>query len=91
MDFMKMRVYLDDHELNGFHREDYFLAQIAYIFACANSKTPGKLQDYLIKFTKEKPEDTSVQAREQRALQMSRMIAGMFGFNLPAEGESNGG
>lgn len=43
--------YLDE-EVNGFHREDYYLAQVAMVTAQANSKHPEKieLEHYLLGF-----------------------------------------
>lgn len=79
MDFLKWRVYLDEHELNGFHREDYFLAQIAMYIAMANSKHPEKLslKQFLMKFTKERQEqELTMKAKIARAMN-SRVAWGM--------------
>jgi hypothetical protein len=55
MDFVKWQVYLDEVEMNGFHREDYYLAQIAQCIIQANSKNPNsiKLKQFLLQFSKE--------------------------------------
>jgi len=74
--------YLDDEELNGFHREDYYLANIAAEVRRSFVKDPAKIkmESFLIKFKKgaklKRPKKTKEEKiRESKAFWMS--LAGM--------------
>lgn len=89
MGFVKWRVWLEE-DLNAFHRQDYFLAQIAHLLAMANSKKPQdiKFDSFLMKFSKKQPETkgpiTIEQARHK--MLMSRAIwGGALGIEMPVD------
>lgn len=88
MDFVKWRIYFEEEILNGFHREDYFLAQIAQYIAKANSKDPEKIKidPFLLKFTKDSPPQHEVGKGDQRHARsvQSRIAWGMgMGVSIP--------
>lgn len=85
MGCLKANAYIDEYVENGFHRIDYFLAQICQVIEGVNAKE-GKmppLSKYLdhFKFTKEKPvqkkEETTVEAVRMRQAH-SRMAWGIL-------------
>ena len=55
-EFADWMQYLND-DTNAFHREDYFLANIAKLIVQSNSKNPEsvKLDPFLLKFESKKP------------------------------------
>lgn len=62
-----------EKQVNGFHREDYFLANIAKVIHQANSKDPEKvtIDPYMLKFTnepKEKKKELTHQEKLERSL-----------------------
>jgi len=75
-EFLDWMQYLDD-DINAFHREDYFLAQIAKVFVQANVKNPKniKLDDYLVKFKKPAPV-----SRQKKLQSMKSSIASWLGI-----------
>lgn len=84
MGFVKWQAWLEA-DLNGFHREDYFLAQIAHLLAQANSKKPAdvKFDSFLMKFGKKKQETKGPVPIEEarRRMLLSRSIwAGALGL-----------
>lgn len=89
MDFVKWKYYIDEIDLNGFHREDYFLAQIAQYITKTNSKNPNNvdLKPFLLKFTQEKPK-TEKQTKDdvRRKMAMSRAAwSGFIGVAIPMD------
>ena len=66
---MKWRRYLKQQEWDKVHREDYYLAAIAFQIARANSANPKALksEDFLIKF-KEKKEEEAPKKMDQETL-----------------------
>ena len=70
-EFIDWIVYLDDEELNGFRREEFYLANIAAEIRRSWIKNPVgvKLESFLMRFKKgktEKPKMTKVE-RTKRA------------------------
>lgn len=82
-------VYLEE-DLNGFHRQDYFLAQIAYYIAMANSKDPKKVDfnTFLMKFGKKPTESkakTDADAVTRRMVESRSTWGRMFGLEVPMD------
>lgn len=68
-EFMDWIVYLDE-EMNLFHREDFFLAQIATEIRRSFVKDPSKVKfkDFLIQFKKKvEPKKLSIEERSKRS------------------------
>ena len=92
MDFVKWQVFLEEEVLNGFHREDYFFAQICQYIEAVNTKD-GKIppiKKFLFKFAKEKPEseviDGEVPDHIRHQMMKSRAIWGAFaGVDIPMD------
>ena len=87
MDFVLQLEYLEQ-DLNGFHRNDYFLAQIAHMLAMANSKDPKavKFDTFLMKFDKKKPEVEASEELIKNKMAMSRGLWGaMLGVQIPID------
>lgn len=63
-----------EEEVNDFHREDYYLAQIACEVRRSYVKHPGrvKLKDFLIKFESRKP-DTRPSLQESKQFWFSAL------------------
>lgn len=89
MQFVMWRVYLDEEEIDGFHRQDYYFAQICQVIVACNSKNPKgiKLKDFLLKFAKDKPKSNLTTKEELRKKMMySRAAwAGLLGIEIPAD------
>lgn len=87
--FVMWRVYLDEEEINGFHREDYYLAQICQLIVAVNSKNPKgiKLKDFLLKFAKEKQKSglTTKQELRKKMLYSRAAWAGLLGIEIPTD------
>jgi len=72
-EFVDWVVYLDDEEINGFHREDYYLANIAAEVRRSYIKDPTKVrtESFLMKFKKkdeiERPVKMTREERTKRA------------------------
>ena len=85
MEFIQWIAYLDE-DLNGFHREDYFLAQIAFMIAQTNSKDPGaiKFDKFLMKFDR-KPvnADGEMTEEEMKRRQVNSRAAWGLALKLP--------
>jgi len=75
-EFLQWIQYLDD-QINAFHREDYFLANIAKVLVQANVKDPKKvkLEDYLVKFKKAIPV-----SRQKKLNSMKNSFAAWLGI-----------
>lgn len=86
---MMWRVYLDEEETNGFHREDYFFAQICQVIAMSNSKDPKsiKLKDFLLKFSKENPKKklTTKQELRKKMLYSRAAWGGLLKVSIPVD------
>ena len=68
-EFLEWIVYLDEEETNGFHREDYYLANIAAEIRRSYVKDPEKvvMKSFLMKFKKreKKPKMTKEEATKR--------------------------
>lgn len=89
MDFWKWQVYLEEHELNGFHREDHFMAQIAYMIAVSNAKEPNKVDPnkFLIKFGAKKAtkEPETIEEIRHKMLMSRAAWANALGVKIPID------
>lgn len=70
-------MYLEEEEVNGFHRNDFFLAQIAMVIAQVNSKDPKdiNLAQFLLKFSKDKPKKKPVTKKDVKDHMMKSRMA----------------
>lgn len=91
MDLIKWKVYLEEEELNGTDRQDYYLAQIAQYIHAANAKKGEvkNLDRYLLKFTKQEPpkKETELTLDEKkRKMLLSRGAwANYLGIYIPVD------
>ncbi len=78
-DFVLWKVYLEE-ELNGFHREDYYLAQIAQEIRMVLAKKPSqiKLKSFLLKFVRE--QEQRQLSREEYTKRSKSFWFSMTGF-----------
>ena len=84
-EFVDWMVYFDE-DLNRFHREDYFLAQIAQEIRRVLSKKPDKikLDSFLLKF--EYAKEKVPMSRKERMEMSKGFWFGMAGFDPKAPG-----
>lgn len=67
-EFIEWMVYLEE-EVNDFHRDSFYWAQIAAEIRRANSRNPKsvKTEDFLLKFTKKKEKSSEERISESKA------------------------
>lgn len=85
MEFIQWIEYLEQ-DMNGFHREDYFLAQIAYMQAIANAKNPKsvKFDSFLMKFDRKKSQSQVSEEQVRFKMLQSRAVWGaVLGVEIP--------
>lgn len=65
-EFLDWMQYLN-LQINAFHREDYFLANIAKLIVQSNSKNPEnvKLDPFLLKFENKKPQEVKLDEKSR--------------------------
>jgi len=80
-DFMMWLTYLE-LDLNLFHREDYYLAQIAAEIRRGNVKQPRQIRvkDFILEFKREKVRDTRGLSLEDRTSISKRFWKAVVGF-----------
>lgn len=80
-EFVLWRVYLEE-EVNHFHREDYFMAQVALEVRRVLAKNPNKykLKDFLIKFRSDKPEPQRPLTEEEKKQRVAKSMAYWLGI-----------
>lgn len=77
-EFVRWRRYLDD-KVNRFHRDDYYLAQIAYeVHLSRNPKSKYRLKHFLFKFGRDRKPKTTV---EERSKHSKGFWSGFLGLN----------
>lgn len=89
MEFVTWIEYLDQ-DMNGFHRQDYFLAQIAYLLATSNAKNPKSIDfnSFLMKFGRkadERVQVTSPEAARLKMIQSRSVWASTLGVDIPMD------
>ena len=86
-EFILWKVYFD-WDVNAFHRDDYFWAQIAYEIRCVLSKNPKrhKPEQFLIKFEEAKKKQESVETRTTRSKLFWLSLVGVKGVPLEKRG-----
>jgi len=80
-EFVMCLAYLE-LDSNLFHREDYYLAQIAAEIRRGNVKKPRqvRLKDFILKFAKKKVVDTSKMNLEKRTTISKRFWKAVVGY-----------
>jgi hypothetical protein len=80
-EFILWKVYLEE-EVNYFHREDYFWAQIALEIRRVLAKNPNKYQmkDFLVKFKSSKPEVKKPLTEEEKKQRTWKSMAYWLGL-----------
>lgn len=81
-EFIEWCEYLDLEETHGFHRTDYYLAQVAAEIRRMNSKNPRKVKllDFLLKFKRkeaDKPKPGDADGRMQQSKQFWKALTGI--------------
>lgn len=81
-EFLEWMVYLD-YEINSFHREDFYLAQIAREICALRAKKPNsiKIENFLLNFVEDKKvkETQKELSIKERTLRMQSWIYGLAG------------
>lgn len=79
-EFLDWIEYLQQ-DVNAFHREDYFLANVARYIRMAFAKDPGKvpkLEHFLLRFTNKKIQKPL--SRKEKAIQMKNQFLAWAGI-----------
>jgi len=90
MDFVMWMEYLEQ-EANAFHREDYYMAQIAAEVFRGNAKNPKKvrLRQFLLKFEREKK--AAALTKEERLLRSKQAWCASVGLSSSKRKKSKHG
>lgn len=77
-EFLDWIIYLNE-EINSFHREDFYLAQIAAEIrrSWINNPKEVKLNSFLMKFGKSKPKKLSIEEKTRRSKRFWSNLVGM--------------
>jgi hypothetical protein len=76
-EFLRWKAFLDWEIDSAFHRQDYYLAQIAAEIRMGHVQNPGrvKIQDFLIRFTRpEKQSEVLTEEQKKNRLAKSKAM-----------------